>query len=107
MFIDDYTKGNRIPSKTLFWEYNFDKVMENKEKNKALIVSRIISHGLTEDWYAGFDMYGIDGFGQIAKNEVREMRPINLNFVCYLFGFKKEETLCYTRKQLRRQLLNS
>jgi len=43
------------------------RLWRTKRKNKALIVSRIISHGLTEDWYAGFDMYGIDGFGQIAK----------------------------------------
>jgi len=105
--MEDYTKGNRIPSKTLFWEYDFEKVMEDKEDSRALIVSRIIALGSAEDWYAGFDMYGVERFGQIAKEEVIDMSPIDLNYICYLYGFKKEDTICYIRKQLRKQFLSS
>jgi len=107
MLTEKYIRGNRKPNRTLFWEYNADKILENKDRNRALIVSRIIELGSTEDWYAGFDMYGIDEFGRIAKDEVTEMSPINLNFVCHIFKFAREETICYTRKQSRLQRLNS
>ena len=72
--------GNSSISPSLLWEYDF---------------------------YAAFNLYGgIEGFREIIK-EVPNLSPMDMNFVCIVFNLKKEELKCYTRKQLRNQLLNS
>lgn len=52
-------------------------------------------------------MYGgIEGFREIIK-EVATLSKQDMEFVCLVFGLKKEELRCYTRMLRRNQHLNS
>lgn len=92
-------------SPSLLWEYdvsNFDWW-----KSRKLVVQRVIERGWLKDFHAAFQMYGgISGFREIIK-EIPYLSARDMNFVCNTFDLKKEELRCYTRKQLRDQLLNS
>ncbi len=105
-FFRDYHAGGHTLDMSLFWEYDKDKI--DFQKHRRLVVTRIISFGGLNDWYAGFDLYGgIEGFTRIAKEEVTDLTPKDFNFMCLALGLKKEETLCYIKKQLRQRRLNS
>ena len=55
-----------------------------------------------------FDLYGgIRGFRKIARDEVVDLSPRNLDFMCRALNIKKEDTDCYKRLQLRQAHLNS
>ena len=92
-------------SPSLLWEYNlsdFDWL-----KSRKIVAQRIIERGWLKDFYAAFKLYGgIESFREIIK-EIPTLSDRDMNFVCSAFNLKKEELKCYTRKQLRNQLLNS
>ncbi|MDR2815344.1 MAG: hypothetical protein LBB62_01375 [Proteiniphilum sp.] len=92
-------------SPSLLWEHDlsgFDRL-----KSKKIVVQRIIERGWLKDFYAAINLYGgIEGFREIIK-EIPGLPERDMNFVCKAFNLKKEELKCYTRKQLRNQLLNS
>ena len=105
-FFGDYHAGGHTLDMSLFWEY--DKASIDFQKHRKLVITRIISFGVLNDWYAGFDLYGgIEGFARIAKEEVTDLTPKDFNFMCLALGLKKEETQCYIKKQLRERRLNS
>jgi hypothetical protein len=92
-------------SPSLLWEYNLSDF--DWWKSRKIVVQRIIERGWLKDFYAAFKLYGgIEGFREIIK-EVPTLSARDMNFVCKAFNLKKEELKCYTRKQLRNQLLNS
>ena len=90
----------------LLWDVdlkNFDW-----EKGKSFVVERVIEYGMPEDYYTLFQMYGgIDGVREIVKNILYFRYSQDVAFVCMAFDLKKEEMVCYKRKQLRDALLNS
>ena len=101
-----YTPGGHKLNLSLFWEddtTDFDPV-----RYPRLVVSRIVSFGRLEDWYAGFDLFnGIQGFAQIAKEQVTDLQEKDFQFMCNALGLKKEETACYRSRQSRKRLFNS
>ncbi len=104
---DDYAKhaGECAISPTLLWEYDLSDF--DWWKSRKIVVQRVIERGWFNDFYAAINLYGgIDGFREIIK-EVPDLSPRDMNFVCTVFGLKKEELRCYTRKLLRNQHLNS
>ena len=103
---EDYHVGGHTLNMALFWEYDKDKI--DFQRQRKLVVTRIISYGGLNDWYAGFDLYGgPEGFARIAKEEVTDLTPKDFNFMCLALGLKKEETQCFIKKQLRDKRLNS
>lgn len=97
--------GNSSISPSLLWEYDLSHF--DWRKSRKIVVQRVIERGWLKDFYAAFNLYGgIEGFREIIK-EVPNLSPMDMNFVCIVFNLKKEELKCYTRKQLRNQLLNS
>lgn len=103
---ESYTPGNRQINLGLLWEYKVDET--NLQQFKTIIITRILQFGKLEDFYAGFDNFGgIDGFAQIAKNEVWDLDAKALNFLCHAFNMTKEETLCYKKTLSREKHLNS
>ena len=53
------------------------------QKYRRVVAERVISMGRLSDWYAAFDLYGgIRGFSKIAKEEVVDLSPRNLDFMC-------------------------
>ena len=58
------------------------------------------------DWYAAFDLYGgIRGFRKIACDEVVDLSPRDLEFMCRALNIEKTETRCYKQAQSRKALL--
>ena len=99
-------KGKYKINNALFWDYNLDSF--NWQKYRRTVAERVIALGRLSDWYAAFDLYGgIRGFRKIAKEEVIDLTPRDLDFMCKALNINKTETECYRRAQLRNQHLNS
>lgn len=97
---DSYKSGGHTFNKALLWEYDAESI--DLQKCRRLVATRVIELGRLEDFYAAFDLYGgIEGFAQIAKNEVIGLDDRSFNFMCHAFNLKKEETKCYKSAQLR------
>ena len=84
-------KGKHPFNMGQLWEYwleNFDW-----QKYRKTVAERVISIGRLSDWYAAFDIYGgIRGFRKIARDEVVDISPRDLNFVCHVPKIKMEDT---------------
>lgn len=104
-FFEKYTPGKRTLQPALFWDYNIPP--EKLNQYPRLVATRVIKLGKLEDFYAAFDLFGgIKPFVKIAKEQVIGLTPKELNFICFAFNIKKEDTLCYKREQLRKEHLN-
>ncbi|MDE5703932.1 MAG: hypothetical protein K2H70_03810 [Bacteroidales bacterium] len=102
----DYA-GKTTISPTLLWEYNIKDPDWDWWRSRKIVVQRVIERGWLPDFYAAINMYGgIEAFKNIIK-EVPVLSERDMAFVCTVFGLKKEELRCYTRKLLREKLLNS
>lgn len=104
---DDYRKCKEAcaVSPSLLWEYDLSDF--NWWKSRKVVVQRVLERGGLRDYYAAFRLYGvIEGFREIVK-EVPSLSPKDMNFACVVFGLRKEELRCYTRKQSREKLFNS
>ena len=70
------------------------------------MAERVISLGRLADWYGAFDLYGGKrGFRKIAKDEVVDLSPRDLDFMCRALNLNVTETKCYRQAQLRNQRL--
>lgn len=108
MIFDDWnTHKKETLSKTLFWDYDMLSPDWNTERMKNVIVQRVLETGVESDYYAIFQLYG----GQGAVIEIIKNMPYlgdyEINWVCALFGLKREELHCYKRSKTRRDFLNS
>lgn len=100
----DYA-GKCSISPSLLWEYDLSDF--DWWKSRKIVVQRIIERGKLNDYYAALNLYGgMDGFRSILK-EIPFLSEHDMRYVCAVFHLKKEELLCYTRKLLREQHLNS
>ncbi len=85
----------------LLWDYRQEGF--DWQKYRRVVAERVISYGRLSDWYAAFDLYGgIRGFRKIAKDEVVDLSPRNLAFMCRALNIKEEDTRCYRQAQLRK-----
>ena len=106
MFNDYKTYPRQTISPSILWEYDTASPEWNWNAMAVRVVQRVIQYGNAKDYYAMLQMYGgFDGVREIVKR-IPELSPKDLNWACFMFDLKKEETLCYTRKSSRRQLLN-
>jgi len=107
MIFDDWRKKSISEgiSKNLLWEYDLSKF--DWDDMQVVVMQRVIERGRMDDFYAAIKIYGgIDNVRRIIKN-IPILSPKDINFVCITFDLKKEELKCYTKAQLREQLLNS
>ena len=87
---------------------NADKKQQIAAFKKSLKKAGMRSFAPIADWYAAFDLYGgIQGFRKIARDEVVDLSPRDLNFVCHALNLNMEDTRCYKQAQLRKARLNS
>lgn len=92
--------------KRLLWDMDLEKF--DYQKNKKIVVQRVIEEGYPEDYNIIFAMYGgISGVREIIKQIHQFRYAQDIAFICMAFDLKKEELECYKRKQLREKLLNS
>ena len=98
-------KGRREINPALLWEYRLDNF--DWQKYRKTVVERVIAMGRLSDWYAAFDLYGgIRGFRKIARDEVVDLSPRDLDFMCRALNIDKTKTKCYKQVQLRKARLN-
>ena len=93
-------KGQHHVNPSLLWEYNLDHF--DWHKYRHIVVERVIKLGRQSDWFGAFDLYGgIRGFRKIARDEVVDLNPRDLDFMCRAMNINKEETKCYKQQQSR------
>lgn len=104
MFFDDYINYSDAKiRKSLFWDYNMD--LFDWQKMQIVVTKRVIERGAIEDFYGLLNLYGVENVKKTIK-EIPYLNDKDMNFAAKIFNIKKENLLCYTRKQLRPQLWN-
>ena len=77
-------------------------------EDEKIVVQRVIERGNESDFYAIFKLYGgLKGVREIIKQIPSVFSPRNEAFILAVFDLKKEDLICYERKRLREQHLNS
>lgn len=96
MFFDNYHNyADAQVRSSLLWEY--DMAHFDWQAMATLVVQRVVERGRMNDFYAILNMYGLEGVKEHIK-KIPTMNPKDQSFVCSVFGLKKEELKCYTRK---------
>lgn len=97
-------KGKHKINPGLLWEYRLDNF--DWQKNRWIVVERVVSLGRLSDFYAAFDLYGgYCGFRKIVRDEAIDLSPRNLDFACHALNLDPTETLCYKREQARKRAI--
>jgi hypothetical protein len=84
-------------SKHLFWDVDVSRL--DAERNKKLVIRRVLAYGTLSDWELIHDRYGIDEIAKIAQS-IKDLDFKSASFVSMLSGIPKEKFACYTIKQL-------
>lgn len=102
-------KENPQVYKGLLWDIDTSKMTdEDWQRMKLFVVQRVVELGDENDFYAIFKLYGgPKGVREIIKRIRTVMSPRNEAFVRTVFNLKKEDLICYERKRLREEHLNS
>ena len=82
-----------------FWDFDFAKI--EWRKSYKTIIARIIERGDKSEWQEIVRFYGKPEVIAALKNEIVFLPDYSIEDVCTYFDLKKEELLCYTRKQSR------
>lgn len=106
-YFDDWQKQSKglSISHTLLWEYDMNSF--DWDRMKRVVIERVVERGTIEDIYAMIALYG--GIPKV-REEIKKLPHLTnrgIAFVTAIFSIKKESLLCYKRRQLREQLLNS
>ncbi len=82
--------------KELFWDIDVDKI--DVEKNKRLIIERVLSLGTVDEFRFLLQTY--DHHTLISTiRELAYLDPKTMSFVISFFKINKEQLKCYTKKQ--------
>jgi len=105
----DWKKQNNHSSsipKRLLWDVDWNNF--DVQKNRKIVVQRVIEYGMPEDYNTIFNLYGgVSGVKKIISEIPYFRFPQDISFVCMAFNLKKEDLECYKRQQLREERMNS
>ncbi len=90
-------------SKLPFWDVNFSAI--DFEKDKTFVIAKVMNYGGLSDFKGAIAYYG----KKTIKNEIIKATDLSketLSFMCFYFDLKKEDFICYNRRQLMPQLWN-
>jgi hypothetical protein len=87
----------------LFWDVNPEEL--DFEKNKKLIIQRVMGYGLINDWQILLNTYGISEIAKIAVS-LRELDKKSASFIALLSKIPEEQFLCFISKQSTPEHLN-
>jgi hypothetical protein len=90
-------------SSHLFWDVNRDEL--DAEKDKKLIIARVLEYGMLNDWKYITKYYSIEEIGDVAIT-LRELDPKSLAYISLLTNIPKEKFRCFTLTQSRPQHWN-
>jgi len=91
-------------SKHLFWDVDSAKL--DPERNKKLIIHRVLDYGLIEDWKMIYKYYGINNIADVAKG-IKDLNYRSASFIALLSNTNKEDFRCYNTEQLMMKFWNS
>lgn len=77
----------------IFWDVDKDTL--DAQKNKRLIIQRVLDYGLLNDWNMIKNYYGVNEIAQTATT-LRELDPRSLSFISQISKIAPENFLCYT-----------
>jgi len=83
--------------KELFWDIDLKSF--DYEKNRKLIIERVMNYGTVSEFRAILRYYGYKTVRQEIK-EAGSLEPKTLEFVSSFFNLPKQSLRCYTKKQL-------
>jgi hypothetical protein len=83
----------------LFWDFRYDQI-EWKEEYLT-IIQRVLERGTNDDWKEMIRFYSEAKVIHALKEEIKFLADYAIDDVCAYFLLRKEELLCYTRKQSR------
>ena len=89
-------KLNKL-SEHLFWDIDVRNL--DIQKNKRIIIQRVLDYGLLKDWLIIYNYYEIDEISKIAIS-LKDLDKKSMSFISLLSKIPKENFLCYTTKQL-------
>ncbi|GHV58617.1 hypothetical protein FACS1894182_11390 [Bacteroidia bacterium] len=82
----------------LLWDMDIKQF--DTGKGRRLIAERVAERGNLQDFYTMFSLYGgVENVRNIYKNEVNNLNPRAMAFICAAFDLKQEEMKCYTRRR--------
>jgi len=82
----------------LFWDIDNPDI----DKNKRLIIDRILQLGNLEELHFIFNYYGKDKISEEVK-QIAYLDPKTISFVVNYLEIKKEDLRCYIKKQSTHQ----
>jgi len=85
--------------KRLFWDWDFDKI--DWQNGYRSIIARVIERGNKEEWKELLRYYGESEVIKALKSEIKYLPDYAIEDVCNYFQLKKEDLVCYARKQSR------
>ena len=80
----------------ILWDIDIQTI--NPDKNKVIIIERVLSYGNLEELKFLFKYYGISIIKQAVKN-IGYLDPKTFEFVISYFNINNEEMKCYIKKQ--------
>ena len=83
----------------LFWEFRYDDIEWRAEY--LTIITRVIERGNPQEWTEMIRFYGETKVIHSLKKEIKFLADYAIEEVCAKFPLRKEELLCYIRKQSR------
>lgn len=83
----------------LFWDFRYDDIEWREEY--LTVIERVLERGSKEEWAEMIRFYGEEKVIHAIKKEIKFLADYAIDDVCAYFPLRKEELLCYTRKQSR------
>jgi hypothetical protein len=93
MYFDNHTDFPQARINTaLFWEYNLDAFDFNEQID--LVVQRVIERGVSEDFYAMYNLYGKEKVND-AIRKIPLFSQRDMEFIQVVLGVPYTELLAY------------
>lgn len=92
-----YKRPNLEPK--WFWDFDYEKI--DWQASYKMVISRIIERGGPQQLEELVRFYGEDKIVNALKNEIAFLADYAIDAACRYFPVKKQEMLCYKRKQSR------
>ena len=83
-------------SQHLFWDIDIENL--EAEKNKILVIQRVLKYGLLSDWQQIYRYYGIIEIAETAT-KIRDLDLKSASFISLLSNIPKDRFLCYSIRQ--------
>lgn len=81
----------------LFWDFRYDDIEWHEEY--LTVIERVLERGSKEEWAEMIRFYGEEKVIHAIKKEIKFLADYAIDDVCAYLPLRKEELLCYTRKQ--------